>query len=612
MSRTLPIRIAIVLALAIPAIGARAASALSASAVASRASGVAPLAVFFDGRGSSDTGTSSDSMFLDAAYSWDFGDTPCETRGDVWQYSGKSKCSDMGPVAGHVYETPGTYTATLTVRHGGATASRTVQITVSDPASVFSGSNTACVSTTSDFSGCPSGATHVTSSADFSQILSSYLRSGTRVLFHRGQSWSANGSYNYQLSGPCLVGAFASGAKPLIHLGSVRMFTFQTGSQGLTMMDLEIAGNNAQQGPTVVYTGSSGQTGNLLIFRVDVHNVSTAFQPSTKGGTPGTSSINNNLSIVDSTSQQRTAHSGNYDFFGGAERMLFMGNNFGNEQGAEHDVRVIYSNGAVISHNYLGPLPESNKSILKVHSEEDLPGSPCTQGLEIADNTINSGLVSTSTAFGPQNRTSPTECVNLVRIERNFFTMAGNATGTRSIWLAQGPDLVANNIFNLSATQPNVGPAGVTLWSNGNAPTVDNRMYNNTCYASPSTSTAPQCVQIQSGTNTIVRNTLLYSTLSGSLALSGTGSGTVQSNNLVVSTNPFSQSQLVLPGDYKLAPGSPAVDAGSNAVDTTGSDFSGIPGSRLSGSAVDIGAWELGSGTTTASGSPPSPPVLLP
>jgi PKD repeat protein len=85
----------------------------AAAASASPTSGVAPLAVSFDGTGSSDPDGSI------ASYAWSFGDGASAT----------------GATATHTYASPGSYTAALTVTDDrGATGSTTVSITAtSDP-----------------------------------------------------------------------------------------------------------------------------------------------------------------------------------------------------------------------------------------------------------------------------------------------------------------------------------------------------------------------------------------------------------------------------------------------------------------------------------------------
>src|SRR3972149_6052856 len=129
-------------------------AAVTASVVPSRTSGVAPLSVFFDA-----TTTTSDATtrpFHDLDYAWDFGDPSA----GAWALDGLPKNQAKGGVAGHVFETPGTYTVTLTVRNAlGETDTQRVSITVQDPEVVFAGANTVCFSVSGNFTGGPTGAT---------------------------------------------------------------------------------------------------------------------------------------------------------------------------------------------------------------------------------------------------------------------------------------------------------------------------------------------------------------------------------------------------------------------------------------------------------------------
>ncbi|MEK7706276.1 MAG: MopE-related protein, partial [Myxococcota bacterium] len=95
---------------------------LSVSLVAARTSGVAPLAVFFDASGTTDTAVTS-RPFHELEYRWDFGDP---AGGATWAYGARpgssSKNVALGPVAAHVFESPGTYTVALSVFDGSNTA----------------------------------------------------------------------------------------------------------------------------------------------------------------------------------------------------------------------------------------------------------------------------------------------------------------------------------------------------------------------------------------------------------------------------------------------------------------------------------------------------------
>src|SRR3989344_9413013 len=141
-------------------------SVITAFATANYASFVAPCAVFFDATESTHSTLDSVKEFLFMDYMWEFNDPYCTNQ--VWNASGKSKCSDRGPVAGHVYETPGTYEATLYVSYDGETDTAvTSQITVTNPDTVYNGANTICLradNSPDTWDGCPNGANQITNS----------------------------------------------------------------------------------------------------------------------------------------------------------------------------------------------------------------------------------------------------------------------------------------------------------------------------------------------------------------------------------------------------------------------------------------------------------------
>ncbi|KPA10835.1 PKD domain protein, partial [Candidatus Magnetomorum sp. HK-1] len=155
---------------------------------ASRMTGVAPLGVNFTAGVPASTPESR--PFHDLDYVWDFGDQ----SGNVWAVSGKSKDTAQGPVAAHIFETPGVYTVTLTTSdQSGPISVETVQITIQDPNLVYSGTNTICIcdAMSNDFTGCPSGAQQITTD-DVSDIKSA-VASNRRILLQRGSSWSSDG-----------------------------------------------------------------------------------------------------------------------------------------------------------------------------------------------------------------------------------------------------------------------------------------------------------------------------------------------------------------------------------------------------------------------------------
>lgn len=170
--------------------------------------GVAPLGVHFSDDILPDN--SVDRVFLDYDYTWNFDDPTSGT----WAFSGKSRNIGKGAVASHIFDTPGTYNVTMSKKNtlGVEVDTASYEIIVTDPDTVFSGTNTTVVSTGVDFTGAPTGATKVTTS-DLSTIVT-YAGAGKRVLFKRGDSWTTNGLSWPDETGECVIGAFGVGTNP--------------------------------------------------------------------------------------------------------------------------------------------------------------------------------------------------------------------------------------------------------------------------------------------------------------------------------------------------------------------------------------------------------------
>jgi chitodextrinase len=162
---------------------------ITPSIAPTRLSGVAPLAVSFDATGT--TASSTSRPFHELEYRWDFGDPGgSPVSGTTWNAGSRpglsSRNAATGPVAAHVFETPGNYTVVLNVFDGTNAASTSVNITVQDPNVVYAGTNTICFSTSGNFSGCPAGASTITTS-NWLTVRSS-LATNRRLLLRR--EWS--------------------------------------------------------------------------------------------------------------------------------------------------------------------------------------------------------------------------------------------------------------------------------------------------------------------------------------------------------------------------------------------------------------------------------------
>lgn len=224
------------------------------SLAVSRVDGVGPLGVVFDATA---TTASSGDAFHDLLYFFDFGDGTSAnyTYGTL---AGTTKNRFVGgPVSCHVYETPGSYTATLWVYDGSRLWGPVTQaITVSDPDVVYAGTLTTVVSTDGDFTGAPSGAVQVTSS-DF-DAQGSVMTSNRRVLFKRGQTFDASANtvlgsaragltvgvfgsgsdyavINAITNGITLLGGIANGSNPANNMDNWRVFGLHfTRADGVT------------------------------------------------------------------------------------------------------------------------------------------------------------------------------------------------------------------------------------------------------------------------------------------------------------------------------------------------------------------------------------------
>jgi hypothetical protein len=297
-----------------------------------------------------------------------------------------SKNVAQGPVAAHIFESPGTYSVCLSVKDRfGAVVTPTCQtITVDDPDTVFA-STTVCINAVgSDFTGCPGGATQVTNSAFNAEMATQIAAGKRRILFKRGDTFSLTAAYNPGVTGPGIIGAFGSGAKPkILNTTSNVMITFNTAGIGdWRLMDLELDGNDA----TNVQAVQPNRSANRLTFlRLNIHHINVGFNISINttdafnvglpctGGFPYTGGgctdpVWDQLAVQDT----EIWHIGSPGVSGGGNgaywtsiRGAVMGNRIEDAtygQG-EHIIRIPFADRHVVSHNYLA-YPKNNKSVM--------------------------------------------------------------------------------------------------------------------------------------------------------------------------------------------------------------------------------------------------------
>lgn len=562
--------------------------------VASRFTGVAPLSVFFDATATTGGVTQP---FHELVYTWSFGDP---AGGATWANGtgfNNSKNAATGPIAAHVFETPGTYTVTLTVTDGTNTVSNScMQIAVQDPNVVYAGTATRCYSRTGSFAGCPAGATTVTDAAgDFRAAIAADLAAGRRLLFNRGETWFTSNQAILNVNGPWTIGAYGAGARPVIQWtgGSVILGFAANGSntfKDARIMDLTLDGTNP--GPVISgvdFYGTFNQITFLRLACINVNNCMT--QSNTK---PALAAPWDQFTVVDSEILPSQGGGGGNGMFLFSSRTAILGNSFDNNATGEHNFRSMYWNKLVVSSNTFenpnatkanmtlrgptwyaafGPLPANTYSQYGVVSDNKFMGAA---GVTVPVNT------SIDSAFEARTR--------YIIFERNWWT--SQPAVTTALSLNSSFSTIRNNIFDISAT---TGGQCMTVSNNGDtqAPT-DNWIYNNTCYANQGAAVLIFGFRLLTGaTNTTLKNNLMYSpsasttTVVNNFAGVGTvgASGTFgNSSDIQGKTSPnFASGAPVAPADFKITGGSYALGTGV-AVPVL-SDFFGV---------ANVAPWDSG------------------
>ncbi|HEX7069307.1 MAG TPA: FG-GAP-like repeat-containing protein [Rhodothermales bacterium] len=568
--------------------GSSACGSVTPSFAASRTSGVAPLAVFFDATAT--TATATTNPFQDVEYRWAFGDplgSPDPASGTTWKTGAQAGVSSrnaaFGPVAAHVFERPGTYTVTLSAYDGARTGTSTVQIIVSDPDADFSGQKTVCFSNSTNFSGCPAGALTVSNSSDFSAAVSAYAQANRRLLFQRGGTWS-NGA-NLSAAGPGIIGAYGSGPKPIISdPGEQLRFSTVTDWR---VMDLNMDGQNSTNAEGFHAEHTTTQ---VTILRCDVHDERWAFNFAPDILNYYGNSLHDQLAIVDSTGIHGVGGAGSNLAYIGAKQFMFLGNDLHDATQIEHVLRLPYVNRFVIADSTLAD-PASTKHVLKLHAQVYSNTSPPSAFSEIG---VISGNKMSSSGSGvnwiasiePQNAESNENIRKLV-IERNWI-VGSPAGGMAALHLSIADSVVRNNVIDTSAS---TDATGIFVGQRGveNAPSGD-RIYNNTVYSSAGG--AFSGIRLDSSvSSTIVRNNLGYAPTAGGSMVSDGGSGDTKDHNTgnaglgSLTTSPsFTSTGPFNPANAKIKAGSYAIGGGTSVP--AWSDFFGV----TRAAAPDLGA----------------------
>ena len=579
-----------------PAVVGNGATRLSVGA--SRASGVAPLSVFFDA--SNTVSSATDRPFHDIEYRWNFGETsgPGTAAWGQGSVPGQSsRNTAIGPLAAHVYETPGTYV--VSVSDAANTAAFACEITVQDPEVVFAGAKTTCFSTSGSFSGCPAGANHVTTS-DFAAVKDAAASSeARRLLLRRGEKWRATATANFSVQGPGTIGAFGAGARPIVETapgfaGDAAVISFSS-SRTPSMHDWRLMDVTIDGSPNVLTkaygVGAMGGIDQLTVLRVNPNalrlgvllsdamlDIWNADPDATRHGHHAW----DQLSIVDmdisNVPQGDPADSSTWSYgtYLSGERVFYAGNLIDGRgtagHGVSHNARFTYLGKAILSHNTLmhaGPTEHSIKLHAAKWGDTGVSGSGgigkgYTRWVVISDNKIVGAYGGWPVAIGPQDGIRDERGRDIV-FERNL-NVAGPATQWGAlIWFSDVT--VRNNIFNMSGA---LSHGGVWISQRASFQPPANRVevYNNTFY-SPDEDNDFVAVQLHpTASNAVVRNNLAFAPRdSNRVMIQGSGDPNaplVESNNTRdPRTDPLFVGPLSTAAGFKLRGDSYAAGAGA-------------------------------------------------
>lgn len=343
----------------------------------SKVFGTAPMAVHFDATGTIDP-TVSDT-FRELQYQFDFGDPNSGT----WEHSGQPKNTQYGaPLAAHVYDEPGNYTATLRVGDSVVQA----QISVAHPDEVWAGANTICLSLNSDMTGAPAGASLLTNIVSWPTF-----ESGKRYMLRAGQDFTGLGRIGTGQQSNMRLTSFGLGAKPrlaLVDIQRVAKDTYQDNNQWVHNVDV------IGLAPSELANGYTGRE--LLFYRNTVGANGIYFAhafPQERASFPNTLSFPVNVFAIENES---TTLGGRHT---GEGQMIWMGNNFGNSN--ETNLRLWQSTKTVVQHNrFFGYSTRGGKANIKLPARgfnlhEAGVVYPASQGartskVSVADNIFNS------------------------------------------------------------------------------------------------------------------------------------------------------------------------------------------------------------------------------
>ena len=564
----------------------------------------------------------SDANFLTWHCVWDFGDDDPVSGGTAeWAQSVHPTGSQLalknkavGPQAGHVYEgfASSPYTVTVTCDDGSTRGSDAQLVYIDDPDTQWARSNTLCVANgtlpVAGSGGCPSGAS-VSNSADWDAAVNSMKAADRRVLFKKGDSFVQDTSVVFaNLTGPSMIGAYGTGALPIV--------TFPTQRDGTTgaalqldnlndwrFVDIDFNGvNSSKRGWWCEIEGCNGDgintaTTNVLALRNDILSPRAYIYHHRRAGNPDINA-DINFFIVEGAMEGAGVAGNVNSIFGGHDG----GGVIGVDMNADtvHNIRLMCQLDQLVQHNNFGGT---------VSAGDDFRG--CPTDLAASKRNIyssNSFVSGGGLSMKRQPESGGAMDLQFILFESNLldqtlqYRFSENITIRNNVWVKSNDSLIQLDIDYGDTSFENVVIVNNSMRAT-QTKLIDWIDRTNTCTA-----------------NCVCANNLLYATVSTSEGCRSNVSGVTISNNINPSTSPYTSDPPTLRDHFKL-------DASGirDAADKV-TIFPGVP-IDMSGSCRetgigrgDVGAWESAGGSPgtpecigTGGGGPsiPRAPILL-
>ena len=433
--------------------------AITPDLVVSRVSGPAPLAVHFDASGTK-TDDPSVNTFGDLGYRFNFGDPASGT----WAYSGKPKNEQIGgPIAAHVYATPGTYTATVDVGSiDGQRESKSIQITVLSPGDVYAGTKTVCIAMTSADSGCPTGAIKRLAPTSWGTFAS-----GTRYLLAASQDFTLLGNLSVSCS-DCMVSAYGDGAKPIVKKITYAPRPALPPARNAVIQNLGIGSLSVQFGENFLASGNDISSKDNTTAVVFVGDTVTYYFKNPGSFDPTKIAWPKNIFISENKLDGLLIASGG--IYALANQIAIMGNLVQNPK--THDIRIPMGHKAFVAHNQLNNLPTATFHQIKFHAQGIQPWvsdfvfdavTPASSMSVVSSNIIGDGLGDINywqISVGPQNAQSIEGHQNTI-VEDNEFIQNSAAPNSQQQIVITGTQVYERgNRFKNIPQKIDVGTVG--------------------------------------------------------------------------------------------------------------------------------------------------------